>query len=81
MIALFLALQAVAAAPALPLPDALERQSLPARADAAGGVMDCDKLQALGWRPGGWPRLRATLAGWARQGVAEIAPSRESPLS
>ena len=26
------------------------------------GVMACDRLAALGWRPGGWPRLDAWLA-------------------
>jgi nucleoside-diphosphate-sugar epimerase len=26
------------------------------------GVMACDRLHALGWRPGGWPRLDAWLA-------------------
>lgn len=37
--------------------------SLPERADAAAlNVMDTGKLTALGWRPGGLDRLRATVA-------------------
>jgi len=35
---------------------------LPPRADAARvSAMDCTRLRALGWQPGGWPRLRASL--------------------
>jgi len=35
---------------------------LPPRADAAKvSAMDCTRLRALGWRPGGWPLLRASL--------------------
>lgn len=35
---------------------------LPPRADAAQvSAMDCTRLRALGWRPGGWPLLRASL--------------------
>lgn len=35
---------------------------LPPRADAAAvSAMDCTRLRALGWRPGGWPLLRASL--------------------
>lgn len=35
---------------------------LPPRADAARvSAMDCTRLRALGWRPGGWPLLRASL--------------------
>ena len=35
---------------------------LPPRADAAKvSVMDCTRLRALGWQPGGWPLLRASL--------------------
>ena len=38
------------------------RHELPARADAAQvSVMSCARLLALGWRPGGWDRLRASL--------------------
>ncbi|MEI4473062.1 NAD-dependent epimerase/dehydratase family protein [Frigidibacter sp. MR17.24] len=34
----------------------------PPRADAgAVSAMDCTRLQDLGWRPGGWARLRAAL--------------------
>lgn len=35
---------------------------LPARADRSTlGIMDCSRLKALGWRPGGWGRLIASL--------------------
>ncbi len=34
---------------------------LPARAAPVAGVMDCTRLTALGWRPGGMDLLRATL--------------------
>ena len=34
---------------------------LPAESEAAVSVMRCDRLAALGWRPGGMARLRATL--------------------
>ncbi|TKA94620.1 NAD(P)-dependent oxidoreductase [Cereibacter changlensis] len=37
---------------------------LPARADAAlVNVMDCSRLRSLGWRPGGWDRLRKAIPG------------------
>lgn len=36
---------------------------LPARDDRAVSVLDCARLRALGWRPGGWPQLGAVLAG------------------
>lgn len=29
----------------------------------APNAMDCARLAGLGWKPGGWPRLRATLRG------------------
>lgn len=32
--------------------------------------MDCTALRALGWQPGGWPRLRETLAQIAQAGAA-----------
>ena len=36
--------------------------ALPARADAGRvNAMACDRLAALGWAPGGWPLLRASL--------------------
>jgi nucleoside-diphosphate-sugar epimerase len=35
----------------------------PPRAEGPSpGIMACDRLRALGWRPGGWPRLDAWLA-------------------
>lgn len=35
---------------------------LPPRSDAASvNAMDCARLRALGWQPGGWPLLRASL--------------------
>lgn len=34
---------------------------LPARSDAPVSAMRCDRLRALGWRPGGMARLRASL--------------------
>ena len=34
----------------------------PRAAGPPPGVMACDRLAALGWRPGGWPRLDAFLA-------------------
>lgn len=44
---------------------------LPPRADAAAvSVMSCEKLAALGWRPGGWDRLRADLPTMLRQARA-----------
>jgi nucleoside-diphosphate-sugar epimerase len=37
---------------------------LPARADSAQvSVMDTGRLEALGWRPGGWRRLKAAVPG------------------
>jgi len=33
----------------------------PPRADNPVSVMSCERLTALGWRPGGWARLRASL--------------------
>ena len=40
---------------------------LPARADARGfNVMDTTRLEALGWRPGGWERLERTVDWWFR---------------
>lgn len=36
---------------------------LPAADDAAVSVLDCRRLAALGWQPGGWPLLGATIAG------------------
>jgi len=36
--------------------------TLPPRADASAvSAMDCTRLRALGWHPGGWPLLRASL--------------------
>jgi len=62
MIALLFALQAVAAAPALPLPDALERQSLPARGCAAylWSVSDRRLVAVAGADPA---QLRLALGG------------------
>lgn len=34
---------------------------LPARSDSPVSAMDCTKIRALGWRPGGMARLRATI--------------------
>lgn len=34
---------------------------LPARAEGAPNVMACARLRGLGWRPGGWDRLRDAL--------------------
>lgn len=36
---------------------------LPAADEAPVSVLDCRRLASLGWRPGGWPQLGATLAG------------------
>ncbi|MBB1490246.1 NAD(P)-dependent oxidoreductase [Paracoccus sp. MC1854] len=33
----------------------------PPCADAVVSVMSCDRLAAMGWQPGGWPRLRDSL--------------------
>ncbi|WP_136682715.1 NAD-dependent epimerase/dehydratase family protein [Falsirhodobacter xinxiangensis] len=33
----------------------------PARSDAKVSEMDCTRLRDIGWRPGGWERLRASL--------------------
>ncbi len=38
------------------------RGSLPTYATTAPNVMDTERLEALGWRPGGMPALRETLA-------------------
>lgn len=35
---------------------------LPAADDGPVSVLDCKRLESLGWRPGGWPQLGATLA-------------------
>lgn len=35
----------------------------PLRADTAVSVMSCERLAAMGWQPGGWPRLRDSLPG------------------
>lgn len=41
---------------------------LPPRPDASAvSVMSCENLAALGWRPGGWDRLRADLPEMLRQ--------------
>lgn len=34
---------------------------LPPRADGPVSVMSCERLTALGWRPGGWEKLRDSL--------------------
>lgn len=34
---------------------------LPDRATTAVSAMSCERLTAMGWRPGGWPLLRKTL--------------------
>ncbi len=36
---------------------------LPAADEAPVSLLDCRRLKSLGWRPGGWPQLGATLAG------------------
>lgn len=38
---------------------------LPAADAAPVSILDCRRLMSLGWRPGGWPRLGATLAALA----------------
>ncbi len=38
---------------------------VPARADIAFNEMECSRLRAAGWRPGGWALLRSTLEGVA----------------
>ena len=35
---------------------------LPAADDGPVSILDCKRLESLGWRPGGWPQLGATLA-------------------
>ena len=42
--------------------------SLPERASTSAlGIMATDRLQAFGWRPGGWPLLRETVEALARE--------------
>lgn len=42
--------------------------ALPERADAATlAIMTTERLQALGWRPGGWPLFRETVEELAKQ--------------
>lgn len=40
----------------------------PPKAVTPVSVMSCERLEALGWRPGGWPLLRETLPGMLASG-------------
>ena len=43
-------------------PDRLPAPAAAPRRGSPPGMMATDRLRALGWRPGGWPRLEAFLA-------------------
>ncbi|WP_414897758.1 NAD-dependent epimerase/dehydratase family protein [Rhodovulum sp. YEN HP10] len=47
---------------------------LPPRSDAAVSVMQCDRLAALGWTPGGIARLKASLPALCRPRPALTGP-------